>query len=132
MPDVSWIAVVVGTLVAFMLGSVWYGPLFGKAWMEEHKFTLEQLKANFNPAKTYGSTFVLSLIAVYVFAVLVGPDPSMRWSIKLSLAVGVGWIATAIGTNYLFEGSSMRLFLINGGYHVVRFVLVGIVFALLG
>lgn len=49
----------------------------------------EQLTANFNPVKTYGSTFVSSLLAVYVFAVLVGSDPSMRWSLKLSLAIGV-------------------------------------------
>ena len=35
MPEVNWIAVLVATGVGFMLGGIWYGPLFSKAWMEE-------------------------------------------------------------------------------------------------
>lgn len=31
---VSWIAVVGGFVASFLLGWVWYGPLFGKQWAE--------------------------------------------------------------------------------------------------
>lgn len=31
--NVHWLAVAVGAAVAFTLGWLWYGPLFGKAWM---------------------------------------------------------------------------------------------------
>ena len=32
---VSWIAVVVGTIVSFLVGWAWYSPkLFGKKWAE--------------------------------------------------------------------------------------------------
>lgn len=30
--DVNWLAVVVGAIVAYGAGWIWYGPLFGKAW----------------------------------------------------------------------------------------------------
>lgn len=30
--NVNWLAVVVGAVVAYALGWLWYGPLFGKAW----------------------------------------------------------------------------------------------------
>ncbi|NJN52279.1 MAG: DUF1761 domain-containing protein [Gammaproteobacteria bacterium] len=29
----NWIAIVVSTALAFVLGGLWYGPLFGKAWL---------------------------------------------------------------------------------------------------
>jgi hypothetical protein len=41
-------------------------------------------------------------------------------------------IAPAIGTNYLFERKTLRHFLINGGYHVARFGLMGLAFGLFG
>ena len=29
----NWLAILVATVAAFVLGGLWYGPLFGKAWM---------------------------------------------------------------------------------------------------
>lgn len=132
MPDVSLIAALVGTIAGFALGAVWYGPLFGKAWMAENGFTEEGLKKDFNPAMTYGATFVLGFIAAYVIGALLGPQPEFWFAIGVGLAAGLGIVATAIGTNYLFERRSPRHWLINGGYHALRFVLIGLSFALFG
>jgi hypothetical protein len=41
-------------------------------------------------------------------------------------------VSGSIATNYVFERSSLRLWLINGGYHTVRFALIGLAFGLLG
>ena len=35
MPDVNWLAVVVAAVSAFVLGGIWYGPLFKKTWCRE-------------------------------------------------------------------------------------------------
>ena len=32
--NVSWLAVIVGAIVSFLVGWIWYGPLFGKGWAE--------------------------------------------------------------------------------------------------
>ena len=32
--NVSWLAVIVGAIVSFLVGWAWYGPLFGKKWAE--------------------------------------------------------------------------------------------------
>jgi hypothetical protein len=132
MPTVSLLATLVGTLAGFALGALWYGPLFGKAWLAENGFTAEHIEKDFNPLQTYGATFVLGLIAAYVFGWFIGPKPAASHAIGAGVAVGLCWVATAIGTNYLFERRSLKLFLINGGYHVLRFGLVGVAFALLG
>jgi hypothetical protein len=39
--------------------------------------------------------------------------------------IGIFLIATAYGITYLFEQRSMRLFLINAGYNIVLFAIVG-------
>src|SRR4051812_47000535 len=46
MPEISWLAVVVGAVASFLLGGLWYSPvLFGKAWQRETGLTDEQLKS---------------------------------------------------------------------------------------
>ena len=30
--DINWLAVIVAAVATFVLGGVWYGPLFGKIW----------------------------------------------------------------------------------------------------
>ena len=129
---VSLLATLVGTLLGFVLGAIWYGPLFAKAWMAENGFTMETIKKGFNPLKTYGTTFVMGLVASYVFGLAVGPKPDLLYAVGSGLAAGVFWIGTSFATSYLFEGKSLRHFLINAGYHAVQFGLIGLAFGLLG
>jgi uncharacterized protein DUF1761 len=131
MQRVSLVATLVGTILAFGLGALWYGPLFAKAWMAEHTFP-EDLKKSFNPGKIYGTTFVLAFISAYVCGMFIGPNAELGRAIGYGLLIGICFAAFSLATNYMFEGRSMRLFLINGGYHVVRFGLVGLAFGLLG
>ena len=130
MPEVSWLATLVATVLAFALGGVWYGPLFGKAWMAEHGFSEEQLTKDFNPAKTYGLTAVLAALSALVFGIFLGllGEHSALFAVGFGFSAGLFWVAASIATNYLFERSTLRLFLINGGYHVVRFTLTGAAF----
>ena len=132
MPDVSLLATVVATVLGFALGALWYGPLFGKRWMAAVGMTLEEIQKDFSPVKTYGATFVLGLIASYAFGLYVGPNPGRAFSIVAGAAAGLCWVATSLATNYLFERRSVALIAINGGYHAVRFALIGLAFGLLG
>ncbi len=132
MPAVSLVATLVATILGFALGALWYGPIFGKPWMAAVGVSREQLMAGFNPAKTYGITFVLGFIAAWTFGLYVGEHPGMRFSVAVGAAIGICWVATSLTTNYLFERRNARLILINGGYHAVRFMLTGLAFALLG
>jgi len=134
MPEISWLATAVATALAFALGGVWYGPLFGNAWMAEHGFTQEQLTKDFNPGKTYGLTALLAAASAIVFGIfleLLGPHTPL-FAVGFGFSAGLFWVAASIATNYLFERSTARLFLINGGYHVARFTLMGAAFGWLG
>lgn len=132
MSDVSLAATLVATLLAFGLGALWYGPLVAKAWMAENGFTEAALKQGFDPAKTYGTTFVLALISAYTLGALLGPASGIARGVGVGAAVGICVVAAAVATNYLFERRSAKLWLINGGYHAVRFALMGLAFGLFG
>jgi hypothetical protein len=129
---VSLAATLVATIAGFALGALWYGPLFGRAWVRAAGTTADALRRDFNAARTYGATFVLGLIASYVFGLYLGPDPGRAFSVVAGAAAGLCWVATALATNYLFERRPVMLIAINGGYHAVRFALIGLAFGLLG
>ncbi|WP_247711153.1 DUF1761 domain-containing protein [Qipengyuania vesicularis] len=129
--EINWIAIVVAGVSAFVLGGLWYGPLFGKAWQAETGLSDEQLKSG-NPAKIYGISLVLSLLAAFVFAMFLGPDQPLEFAVGVGFAAGFAWVAASFGINYLFEHKSMKLWLINGGYHTLQFTLYGLVLGLMG
>jgi hypothetical protein len=132
MPDVSLLATLVATILGFLLGGLWYGPLFGARWMSMVGVSSEQARRDFNPVAAYATTFVLGFIASYVFGLYLGPNPGRSFAIACGAATGLFFVATSLATNYLFEGRPAALIAINGGYHAVRFTLIGVAFAFLG
>ena len=128
--SVNWLAVVVSTIFAFAFGATWYSKsLFGSIWLEEVGLTEDAAK-NVNMPMTFGGTFVLQFLAVAALAVLVGSDGNWQSGLQTGLLIGVFWIATAYGITYLFEQRSLRLFMINAGYNVVLFAIVGLLIGL--
>ncbi len=46
--------------------------------------------------------------------------------------VGAGFVAASFGINYQFAQRTFKLWLIDGGYHAVQFLLFGLIFGWLG
>jgi hypothetical protein len=131
MPAIDWMPTIVATVSAFILGGLWYSPLlFAKAWQRETGLSDEQLNAA-NKGKIFGFSFVLCLLAAIAFSMVIGPDPGFGMAFHSGVGIGLFWVATSFGVNYLFELKSLKLFLINAGYHVLQFTLYGLVFGLL-
>jgi len=79
---------------------------------------------------TFGGSLVLSLLAAFVFALFLGPHPSLSLGLGAGASAGLCWVAASFGINYLFERRGLVLFLINGGYHALQFTLYGLILAL--
>lgn len=123
--EFNWLAIIVATVTAFALGGTWYAKgLFGKAWMQDVGLTEEDAN-NANMPKTFGTAFVLQLIAAMTLATLLGPDSTWLSGVHTGLIVGIGFTATAYGVTYLFEQRSLRLFMINAGYNVLLLAIMG-------
>ena len=122
-------AVLVSALSTFLIGGLWYSPaVFGKAWMRENGLTEEGLK-NGNFVKIFGLAFFLALIAAINLAMFMGPEDKPEMGALWGFLAGFGWVATFVGTHYLFERKSFKLFLINAGYSIVSLTLMGVIIA---
>lgn len=122
-------AVLVAALSTFLIGGLWYSPaVFGKAWMRENGFTEEGLK-NSNTAKIFGLALLLAVIAAVNLAMFMGPENKPEMGALWGFLAGFGWVATFVGTHYLFERKSFTLFLINAGYSVVALTIMGVILA---
>jgi hypothetical protein len=129
--SINYVAVIVAAISSFVLGGLWYAPfLFGKAWMRETGLTEEQLGAR-NMLVVFGFSFVLSLVGSFVFAMFLGPSPGLGLGFGAGLSAGLCWVAGSFGINYLFEKKSLKLWLINGGYHTLQYTLIGTALGLL-
>lgn len=124
-PEINYWAVLVSALATFILGSLWYTPaLFGNTWMKELGFTKEGM-SNGNMFKIFGVALLLMLIIAFNLAAFIGPEADWQFGMTAGALAGIGWVATAIGINYLFERRSIKLWLINAGYMVVSFTMMG-------
>lgn len=123
--SLNHLAVLLATVLAFVLGGLWYGPLFGKAWMRENGITPETAR-EMNAAKVYGLAFLWTLIMAYNLAFFLG-DTSIRTgqAVLYGFATGAGWIAMGIFVVGLFERRSAKLMAINGGYMTVALTMMG-------
>jgi len=130
-------AAVFGTAVLSMiLGYLWYGPLFGKAWMKEMGLTKEKMESDKKDmGKSYGLMFVGSLIMAYVLAhALVFTSTYMQVSgSSAGVSVGfwnwLGFVAPVTFGSVLWEKKSMKLWALNNGYYLVTLMAMGVVLA---
>ena len=124
--SINYFAVLVAALSAFIIGGLWYSVLFEKAWMKENGFDQEKLKKE-NMGIIFGGSFIFSLIISFVLVLFLGPERDAVFGTMAGLMAGLLWVATAMGITYLFERKSLKLFLINAGYHVVTFTIMGLI-----
>jgi len=129
MPEINWIAILAATVAGFLLGGIWYGPLFSKAWIREMGGQPPQRMGK--PA-LFAVTILLTFIAAFVFGMFLGPHPSLGLGLGAGVSAGLCWVAFSMGIAYMFAGRSFTLIAIDCGFVVVEFTLFGLIFTLLG
>lgn len=122
--NINWLSILAASLSAFVIGGIWYGPLFGKAWMAASGKTEEELQQR-NMVQVFTVSLLLILIAAINLEMFIGLEGTLAYGMFAGLLAGIGWVATLIGVIYLFEKRSLKLWLINAGYSVIALTLMG-------
>ncbi|HKJ30868.1 MAG TPA: DUF1761 domain-containing protein [Balneolales bacterium] len=127
MSSINIWAILVAALSTFVVGWLWYGPLFGKAWMTEVGLSEEKIRQG-NKVKIFGLAFIFELLMAYNLAMFLN-DVSIDWRMGAfyGFLTGFGWIFFAIAVFSLFERRSWKYILINGGYWAVSFTIMGFI-----
>ena len=129
MAALNWLAIIAAAVSAFVLGGIWYGPLFKKVWCREAGVDPDAPQKR-HPAGVFAVAFLASLVAAFGFAWYIGPNPEVHNAIHAGLMVGFFWVATSFAINYSFAGRSLKLWLIDAGYHLLQFALYGLILGL--
>ncbi|MDB5264866.1 MAG: hypothetical protein JWN64_437 [Parcubacteria group bacterium] len=143
MVPINLLAVLVSAVASIALGMFWYGPLFGKAWMNLVGVTPEQVAAfKTDPAakKKMGRSYMImalgSLVMAYVLATtLVFATSYMHNSgILAGLQAGfwlwLGFVAPVAVAPVLWDSKPWKYFFITGGYYLVSLLISGCILAL--
>jgi len=126
----NYLGIIAGTIVLFAFGAVWYISL-GGAWQAAVGTPKDVLAAaGFMP---YVISFIAGLLVSYCF-------DNMLWhyeradaskGAQVGLLVGVCVYAPMVGMLYAYAQRPLALFLIDGGYGVIGFIITGAVVGIL-
>ena len=131
--SLNYWAILVAVVFNQALGAAWYSGL-AKPWMAEVGLTADDMEAmKGTPRQWY--PYVLAVGAAIVFTLVLallaqglGADGAGE-GLGLGLLAAIGFIFTSNAINYSFEGRSLKLFLINGGYPLISYSAIGILLA---
>ena len=130
MSDFSLWPVLAGSAAFFVVGMIWYGALFGKAWQSAAGLTDEQVEGG-NMALIFGLCFVFEfLIAMVLWHLLARTNPAPHVVMMMAMGFAIGVMIPAMGINYLFQRKPWTLFLIDGGHFLFGMAAMGGVFIL--
>lgn len=128
--------VVVAAVACMILGFLWYSPvLFAKPWMilmgydPNDKARLDEMRKS--AGQTYTLAFVASLISAFVLAKIIGLTTvnTALYGMKVGFAVWLGFVTTVQLTGALFSKQPTKLYLINTGYQLVCYLVMGAILA---
>jgi xanthine/uracil/vitamin C permease (AzgA family) len=127
----NYVHVLVVTVAGFVLGCLWsHGPLFGKQWMAEMKFTKESMEA---AMKQQGMAMFLikgltfTLLSTFGLAALIAAHGSSNWKHGVAFGMFVGLFGPGVRllNGACWENRSVKLQAINFGHEVAIYALQG-------
>lgn len=140
MPEVivNLVAVLVAAIASMILGFIWYGPLFGKTWMNLMGYdpkNMDSMKKGM--LKMYAlaliSAFVMAYVLFhsYVFANAFFGIDKFTAGLMTGFWSWLGFVAPVQYGEVLFGGKTHKLFLINTGYQLVSLLVMGAIIAMM-
>lgn len=141
MPNIQLniLAILIAVIANFILGFLWYTPLFGKAWGKEMGFDMTQKP----PASAMVKGMVIMLIGNFLMAWVFShniavwnpvtwglPASEMPKSANALMAAVFTWLGFYVPLDLntiAWEMKSWKLFFINTGYHLASLLLVAFI-----
>jgi len=131
--DVNYPAVLVAAVATFLLGGLWYSPLFfGKQWVKAHGYGEEQVKEMQKGAgKAYLGSIAAYLVMAWVlanFVLMTGAATAVEGAV-LGLLCWLGFAATIGLTANLFSDRGPAAYLLDASYQLCYLLIQGVILA---
>lgn len=132
--DINYWAVLLCAVLAMVIGSIWYGPMFGRKWMEivgANPDDVERRKEMQKAAMPlYVVQFLLTLFQVWVLSYYIQIGQAGSGVIN-ALWIWAAFVMPIVAGNAMWNNDSSKVswarFLIQAGYQLVLFIVFGLV-----
>ena len=125
--EVNYLAVLIATIITMVLGFLWYSPvLFGNLWIKQMGLKREEMSGG--SSMSYILTMLTALVGTFVLALILTMigEVTILTGLIVGCLVGIS-VSVKIGMNFLFENRGIGLYLITIGYHLVSYMIAGII-----
>jgi hypothetical protein len=126
-PGLNYIAILVVTVISFVLGGLWYSPLlFERIYLAGIRRQPDELGGAAFPLAL---NFFTTLVTAIVFAELIRRLGLVTagQGLWFGLTVGVGIIGMAMASDFAFNRFPLNFFLVEAGYRLLLSVIMGVI-----
>ncbi|MBI3511801.1 MAG: DUF1761 domain-containing protein [Bacteroidetes bacterium] len=131
----NWMAIGVAAIAYFAIGALWFSVLFGKTWMGEHKIVMptdEKEKAKMKAMMPFMmiKTLLMNILMALAVAIVLKAIPQA--SINCMMGIKVGILMSGVATipmvmGHMYTMKSLKLMIVDAGYHIFSITLMSII-----
>jgi fatty acid desaturase len=126
---VNYFSVIVAAFASFIIGFLWYGPIFGKQWISLSNMSEKDIKKakEKGMAKQMVVSFIAALIMAYVLSLFInfGGNVNALVGVTVGFWIWLGFLATTMIDSVLWDNKPFALYLINVSHRLVGLIIMG-------
>src|SRR3989344_1750250 len=115
--SINFWAVLLSAVVAFIIGGLFYGPVFGKILMKLSRVSKKDIKKTSKSeiVRNYIFTFISSIILIYILAffLMVAGASSIGDAVVISILAWLGFVLTINLSQVLWSKKPAALYLLD-------------------
>jgi hypothetical protein len=127
--EINVLAIALGAVGAIVFGAIWYGPIFGRKWLEVNEVTSADLARRAEMQKEtkllYGVQIVFCLVQMFVFTLVVENTPGMM-AFTTAFWIWIGFVVPTVAGLAMWNAKPAKvrltLFLLSSGYQGIIFL----------
>ena len=130
---INYLSVLVAAASIMGVGALWYGPVFGKHWMQMKGYTPESVRSmKISARKAMALAALGALITAFVLALLVRLLNPIGFggAFMMALLVWVGFVVPLKANDVLFEDGEVKLFLFHIAQNFVAMLIAALILTL--
>ncbi|MBI3725061.1 DUF1761 domain-containing protein [bacterium] len=137
--SLNWLAILVSVVASFAIGSIWYGPLFGKTWAKSMGF--ENPPSGSEIAKGSALNVLGTFLIAFVLAFEIGLFRPSAWNHEVPDAAPhvygfiygfltwLGFVVPVLLNGVAFERKSWKAFTIGAVFQLISLQVMAMILA---
>lgn len=143
MPDINYLAVLVAGLVNMVVGFLWFGPLFGKIFMEGMGWNPTDMDAakarmaKMNMTWTYIQAFIGALVMAYILSHFTwgmneafDRTADVMSGLSTGFWIWLGFVVPVLWGKILWEMKAFKYVAVDLSYYLVVLLINGVILSL--